>query len=429
MKGKAKELENQHVPNSWITNVLPFWPLLFSTKMTVLNGIVTRAADSYQRSAPSGASADDFDASEYVFVGGGGSGAAGAQKIQAAENAAGSIRKQISAHLLERAVADVAIAGSGGDDAVEADEGTGDAGSAREEATTSILRCLDAALATVFVGTDGKKKGGKKNKKKTTSTDDDDAAAAAEEEEANNGAETTIVGEWSESVDYILHLVSALGCSTKQADATVARALMDRSALLSDVAPDAVRSYVCTFVGLCVHHLRRGMISTEDGGGTSFLLHAPNKSSDDIMDDGQDDWRLDCLDKAGSILLPRLTDKAQAVRCAAIRACSAFFVPASADSPSGNEDENESLLEIREAILDGLLGRMAHDPSFANRCAAIQSVPITEDTVPYLLERVGDVKEKVRVAALEVLRNRVDVVEDMTEEQRVDVLRFGLTSR
>ena len=72
---------------------------------------------------------------------------------------------------------------------------------------------------------------------------------------------------------------------------------------------------------------------------------------------------------------------------------------------------------------------MAHDPSLANRCAAIQSVPITEDTVPYLLERVGDVKEKVRVAALEVLRNRVDVIEDMTEEQRVDVLRFGLTSR
>ena len=423
MKGKAKELENQHVPNSWITNVLPFWPLLFSTKMTVLNGIVTRAADSYQRSAPSGASADDFDASEYVFVGGGGSGAAGAQKIQAAENAAGSIRKQISAHLLERAVADVAIAGSSGDDVTEDDEGSGDdAGSAREEATTSILRCLDAALATVFVGTDGKKKGGKKKK----STDD----AAAEEEEANSGTETTIVGEWSESVDSILHLVSALGCSTKQADAAVARALMDRSALLSDVAPDAVRSYVCTFVGLCVHHLCRGMISTEDGCGTSFLLHAPNKSSDDIMDEnGQDDWRLDCLDKAGSILLPRLTDKAQAVRCAAIRACSAFFVPASADSPSGNEDENESLLEIREAILDGLLGRMAHDPSFANRCAAIQSVPITEDTVPYLLERVGDVKEKVRVAALEVLRNRVDVVEDMTEEQRVDVLRFGLTSR
>ena len=380
--------------------VLWFALFLFLVTKMAVKDIVAREVHQHQRSAPSGASADEFDASEYVFVSG--DAAAAAQKIQAAENRAGSIRKQISAHLLERAVADVAIAGSG-DDAMEADEGSGGAGSAREEATTSILRCLDAALATVFVGTDGKKKG------------------------ANNGTET-IVGEWSESVDSILHLVSALGCSTKQADATVAQALMDRSALLSDVAPDAVRSYVCTFVGFCVHHLCRGMISTEDGCGTSFLLHATNKSSDDIHD-GQDDWRLDCLDKAGSILLPRLTDKAQAVRCAAIRACSAFFFAASADSPSGNEDENESLLETREAILDGLLGRMAHDPSLANRCAAIQSVPITEDTVPYLLERVGDVKEKVRVAALEVLRNRVDVIEDMTEEQRVDVLRFGLTSR
>lgn len=380
--------------------VLWFALFLFLVTKMAVKDIVAREVHQHQRSSPSGASADEFDASEYVFVSG--DAAAAAQKIQAAENRAGSIRKQISAHLLERAVADVAIAGSG-DDAMEADEGSGGARSAREEATTSILHCLDAALATVFVGTDGKKKG------------------------ANNGTET-IVGEWSESVDSILHLVSALGCSTKQADATVAQALMDRSALLSDVAPDAVRSYVCTFVGLCVHHLCRGMISTEGGCGTSFLLHATNKSSDDIHD-GQDDWRLDCLDKAGSILLPRLTDKAQAVRCAAIRACSAFFFAASADSPSGNEDENESLLETREAILDGLLGRMAHDPSLANRCAAIQSVPITEDTVPYLLERVGDVKEKVRVAALEVLRNRVDVIEDMTEEQRVDVLRFGLTSR
>ena len=383
--------------------------------MVLVRDIVIRAADQYQRSAPTGADGADADG----------------ELFEQSQAAAIKIREQVAEHLLERAVAGVAI------DSTNAGEGEQDGGNSREEVTAAILSLLDSSLTTVYLGTEAGKKKKKKatNKKKKDNEDNDDDN---EEEEESEG----IAGEWSESVDSILRLVAALGCSTDQADESVARALMDRAALLSDVAPDAVRSYVCTFVGLCVHHLcRAGSMNnanaTEVGsGGMSFLRST--KSNDDMVDDDDDEeevegWRIDCLDKAGSILLPRLTDKAQAVRCATIQACSGFFVDAN-NGISENENETEtedesSLSEIRETILDALLGRMAHDPSFANRCAAIQSVPITEDTVPYLLERVGDVKEKVRVAALDVMRNRVDVVEDLTEEQRVDVLRFGLTSR
>jgi len=384
--------------------------------MVLISDIIVHAADQHQRSTPADGDGDEFG-------------------IQAGALAkASSIREQISAHLLERAVAGVAIDSKrdrrGSDGSSNGEE--------EEEATKAVLSLLDSCLTTVYLGTEGKKKAAnKRNKKKNAPSDDDDDDKEQEEGSPDIEAEEAVAGEWSESVESILQLAAALGCSTNEADESVAVALMDRSALLSDVASDAVRSYACTFVGLCVHHLCRSMNGTGggdkmDGSGTSFLL--PSKSSnstrdDDMADDedDQDDWRINCLDKAGAILLPRLTDKAQAVRCAAIRACSGFFV-----NGAGLCDKNEnesSLLEIREAILDALLGRMAHDASFTNRCAAIQSVPITEDTVPYLLERVGDVKEKVRVEALDVMRNRVDVVEDLTEEQRVDVLRFGLTSR
>ena len=388
--------------------------------MALISDIIIRAADQHQRSANG-----EFE-----------------EQQSQAKAAATKIREQISEHLLERAVADVAIDGTSSTNTTgEGEQDGGNAGcTCREEVTAAILSLLNSSLTTVYLGTaDGKKKKkatNKTNKKKkdAEAAGEDNEEAEMEEEMPANDTEA-VVGEWSESVDSILRLVAALGCSTNHADESVARALMDRAALLSDVAPDAVRSYVCTFVGMCVHHLCQASTTnmstnaTEDGsGGTSFLRST--QSNDDMVDD--DDWRIDCLDKAGSILLPRLTDKAQAVRCAAIKACSAFFVDATNGSTSENEDETEdesSLSEIRETILDALLGRMAHDPSFANRCAAIQSVPITEDTVAYLMERVGDVKEKVRVAALDVMRNRVDVVEDMTEEQRVDVLRFGLTSR
>ena len=391
--------------------------------MALISDIIIRAADQHQRNANG-----EFE-----------------EQQSQAKAAATKIREQISEHLLERAVADVAIDGTPSTNTTGEGEqqDSGNAGSTcREEVTAAILSLLNSSLTTVYLGTaDGKKK--KKATNKTNKKKKDAEAAGEDNEEAEmeegmpaNDTEA-VVGEWSESVDSILRLVAALGCSTDHADESVARALMDRAVLLSDVAPDAVRSYVCTFVGLCVHHLCQASTTntstnaTEDGsGGTSFLRST--QSNDDMVDDDDDEWRIDCLDKAGSILLPRLTDKAQAVRCAAIKACSAFFVDATNGSTSENENETEdesSLSEIRETILDALLGRMAHDPSFANRCAAIQSVPITEDTVPYLMERVGDVKEKVRVAALDVMRNRVDVVEDMTEEQRVDVLRFGLTSR
>jgi hypothetical protein len=48
--------------------------------------------------------------------------------------------------------------------------------------------------------------------------------------------------------------------------------------------------------------------------------------------------------------------------------------------------------------------------------------------LPHILERVRDVKLKVRVDALDVLRANVDV-HDLTEDQRVELLEAALTPR
>lgn len=355
-----------------------------------LSKIITDHFDRHQRSraatAGDGGSGGTDDAEESE------------QRLIATEATAGRIRDDVAAFVLNRAVANVTI--DGGNDGVDDDDDGDDDDAmdlARKEVITATLRCLDGALATVHMATDTKKKK-KKGGSRTSSS-----SANAEESSAE------IVGEWSESVHAILQLVAALGCGGRGADGDAdaaaaaaanissANALLDRAAILSDVASDGVRAYVCTFVGLCVDQLLRST--------------AANTVE-------EEEWRMEFIDKAGTILLPRLTDKAQTVRASAIRACSSFFTQNSSD-----------LADTHERLTDALLNRMAHDSSFANRCAAIQSVPVTEDTVPYLLERVGDVKEKVRVEALEALMDRVDIINDMNEDQRVDVLRFGLTSR
>jgi hypothetical protein len=129
------------------------------------------------------------------------------------------------------------------------------------------------------------------------------------------------------------------------------------------------------------------------------------------------EWREECIDVVKESLVPRLTDKSQAVRNAAIKACANFF----------NDSDEEKEANYSD-ISDALIYSLTHDPSFANRSAAVQSVPVSEAMLPHILERVRDVKLKVRVDALDVLRANVDV-HDLTEDQRVELLEAALTPR
>ena len=110
--------------------------------------------------------------------------------------------------------------------------------------------------------------------------------------------------------------------------------------------------------------------------------------------------------------MPRLTDKSQSVRNSAIRACSHFF------EAEGSDD-----------LLEMLLWNLWHDPSVANRVAALDALPISKDTVDHIITRVRDVKEKVRLQALEVLRNKVDPLSDLEQEHFAEIVRCGLFVR
>jgi len=109
------------------------------------------------------------------------------------------------------------------------------------------------------------------------------------------------------------------------------------------------------------------------------------------------------------------------VRQAAIKCCKHFFA-------SQKQQFREDAEERFGRVVAVMLWNTKHDPSFANRLTTLRSLPLNEETIEVILSRVRDVKDKVRVEALNVLMEKVDV-NDLTDEQRSDVLRYGLTER
>jgi hypothetical protein len=92
------------------------------------------------------------------------------------------------------------------------------------------------------------------------------------------------------------------------------------------------------------------------------------------------------LDSLQAALLPRFTDKAVAVRAAAVTAGIPFY----ASDP-----------DLRQAAI----WILQHDPSPSNRCLAVQAVPFCISTMDAVIVRLRDVKMQVRLAVLEKLQN------------------------
>jgi HEAT repeat protein len=109
-----------------------------------------------------------------------------------------------------------------------------------------------------------------------------------------------------------------------------------------------------------------------------------------------------------NLILPRLTDKAQAVRFAALQACATI----------ANDDP---------IITEPILWNLHHDPSWANRCASLHSLPVHEHTVDHIIRRMRDVKTKVRLAAVAAL-HQISML-DLTADQCAIMVRTGLTDR
>jgi hypothetical protein len=257
-----------------------------------------------------------------------------------------------------------------------------------EEVAAAVTRCIDAAMSAIAVAASGSKK-----------------------------------DTWSESVTSILELASAYATAGK--DELVARTVIDRVIEFLSVEKDAIRTESCNMLGWCVRHLVESSkpaasILKKKGGKNG----APNNNNNKRVNDAAG-WKLECLLDIGKALQPRLTDKIAKVRSAAISACVPFFSEGAKVVVGLDSKDFEKIIT---SIQNTLTWIMSNDSSAPNRALVAQSGRVSEETIPYIIERVKDVDVKVREAALDSLRENVNA-DDLTEDQRVEILRYGLTKR
>jgi len=214
---------------------------------------------------------------------------------------------------------------------------------------------------------------------------------------ATTDAEAT--ADLAETVDAFLNLIASLAVSYESNQVTTM--VLTRALEFSESLLERVRAHACVFLGKMVAALKS---SESKNNKKKCVPQTENTTTRDSLKEILD------------ALFPLLQDKNQAVRCHAIKAIGYFF------TTSDDIDTYKVALEV-------LLWSLAHDPSVSNRIAAIHSLPVhTKTTLDYLIARVRDIKAKVRVEALEVLRSKADV-KDMSESQMMELIRSGLTNR
>lgn len=198
--------------------------------------------------------------------------------------------------------------------------------------------------------------------------------------------------DMQEPLSSVMALIAAfaMSYSTAVADMVISRAIEYSTVLL-----ERIRGHSCILLGTIAY----------------TLAEMQGKK-----DSGKDEWIEMNLWLVIEALMPRLQDKGQAVRFHAIKAAGNFF--------SAMEK-----LEAYEEMLDAMLWSVAHDPSVSNRVMAVQSVPVNSKTLDVIVARVRDVKPKVRAEALYALSSKSEAVTEMTEQQLVDLIQSGFTSR
>lgn len=199
------------------------------------------------------------------------------------------------------------------------------------------------------------------------------------------------------AIHNILDLAAALGYTLDTKEGYSCHSIIDHIGKFIVSEEDVIRTKACNFFGYQLAYLFSWRSSA-----LSFKEAA--------------------LEKIFKLVNPRLLDKSQSVRLAATNACGAI-------SASNLSPDLTTL--IPDYLINSLMKSSQHDSSFAIRAAALKSLPINEDTLPVVLGRVRDVKEKVRMEALTVLRTskEADVVKDLNVEDRIEVLRNGLSKR
>jgi hypothetical protein len=223
-------------------------------------------------------------------------------------------------------------------------------------------------------------------------------------------------------VDRVLDLVAAL--AVVRGEATTNKVL-ERILEFSSVLLERVRIRACDALGRIGYSL-------------VWIMKNGNQS--------YQEWAAESLYDVKEGLVPRLTEKSKAVRNSAICATGNVFVGYDMPETTRNGDVEGVIpgtadqLEIVQDLLETLLWNLWHDPSPDNRIAAIEAVPLhlqgnddhselTSETVGHVLVRIRDVKEKVRVQAVQTLQRKVDPISGMTADQRCELIRSGLAGR
>lgn len=225
-----------------------------------------------------------------------------------------------------------------------------------------------------------------------------------------------------EATFQILEMVASLVFA--KGDGRLAKCIIELLESFSKVELECIRGIVCQFMTMALNHLfsytNSGRHAKSINDSLPFLFGMNN--------DGEEfAWREEIICDIKAILMERLLDKSQAVRLLAIQAVGRLFGTTTQEN-SSDDSLGLSNVELHEDIIQALLWNLSHDPSLANRSAAIQSLPITIETLPAIVSRTRDAKLKVRVDALEVLCNKVDV-KTLTRNQRIEILQNGLSPR
>jgi condensin complex subunit 3 len=202
-----------------------------------------------------------------------------------------------------------------------------------------------------------------------------------------------------DSVDSILELAAAVAVGMSMNTNPAATAVLERAIQFSGAILERVRLTACKLIGY-------------------ILEYSENPEIKDTDTDSQSTPAIELWEMAASALLPRLLDKSQAVRKAAIEAAANVFT----------ENQEYPNTPVADTIQEALLYSVQHDPSVSNRVAAVQSLFVTQETIPFIIDRVRDVKPKVRVAALSCLWKKVNLT-DLSADQCAELIRSGLTDR
>ena len=115
----------------------------------------------------------------------------------------------------------------------------------------------------------------------------------------------------------------------------------------------------------------------------------------------------------GTIITPRLRDRAPNVRLWAIQAVSRLQNP---------EDEDNYLIAE-------LLRLMCTDISTDIRVAAVETICICSQSLPGVVERIRDIKTEVRCAAIDALRKAKVGVRHLNTALRAQIVQYGLNDR